>query len=228
MDVLGQAWLDYWEHGRADPLWLHTSYDDEVEEMPVDHFFRTPADFPPLEHCALRLCQGKVLDVGAGVGVHATYLQQKGQSVTTLEISSVGVRIQQERGVRQTVQGDYRTYEGQGFDTVLLLMNGVGVCGTIAGLRDLLRQARHWLKPAGRLVFDSSDVAYLYEGVPPADPYYGELCYCYEYRGQQGEWFPWLYIDASTLEAVASSEGWYTQKVFQDEHDQYVVLLTQM
>ncbi len=226
LDVLGQAWLDHWRQGRAAPLWLHTSYDEETEEMPIDYFFRAPAHFPEIEQYALSMCRGKVLDVGAGTGVHASYLQQQGQRVTTLEISTAGVHIQRERGLHQVVHGDYHDYEGRGFDTVLLLMNGVGVCGTIAGLHSLLRQAQRWLSPAGQLIFDSSDVAYLYEGALPTGAYYGELRYRYEYRGQRGRWFPWLYVDIDTLETIALSEGWRVQKVFQDEQDQYLACLT--
>ena len=77
-DVLGAAWLDYWQEQPLTPLLLHTSY-GATEEMPVDYFFRDASAFPPIEQYALDLCQRRVLDVGAGVGSHALFLQQHGE-----------------------------------------------------------------------------------------------------------------------------------------------------
>lgn len=225
-DVLGTAWLDYWQKQPVAPLLLHTSY-GTVEEMPVDYFFRNADSFPPIEQYALDLCQGRTLDVGAGVGGHALFLQQQRIPVTTLEVSPVGVQIQQARGVEQAIQADYCNYDGGEFDTVLLLMNGIGLVGSLAGLRDFFQRAKGWTDPAGQLLFDSSDIAYLYEDTArPTGDYYGEVRYQYEYRGRLGVWFPWLYVDADTLQEVAQEVGWEVQVIFQDDQDQYLARAT--
>jgi hypothetical protein len=110
------------------------------------------------------------------------------------------------------------------FDTLLLLMNGIGLAGTVDGLRNFLAKARSLLRPGGQLIFDSSDVAYMYEGKIPKSPeYYGEILYQYEYRKQQSDWFKWLFIDRKTLGEIAASEGWHTELLFGDEWDQYLV-----
>lgn len=226
-DVLGQAWWDYWQGKKTDPLLLHTSYGTETEEMPVDYFFREKTDFPPVERYALDLCRGQVLDVGAGTGVHAANLLQQGLTVSTLEVSPIGVRIQRARGIKNAILSNYQSYAGQDYDTVLLLMNGIGVVGTLDGLRHFLRQATHWLRSRGQLLFDSSDIAYLYEGGPlPTRAYYGEVRYRYEYRGHLGGWFAWLYVDFRTLETIARETGWDAQQIFWDEHDHYLARLT--
>ena len=112
----------------------------------------------------------------------------------------------------------------QPFDTLLLLMNGIGLAGTLAGLRNFLAKARTLLRPGGRLIFDSSDIAYMYDGqLPKTGDYYGEILYQYEYRKQQSDWFKWLFIDRKTLNAIALSEGWQTEVLFGDEWDQYLV-----
>ncbi len=225
-DVLGNAWLDYWQHQPAAPLLLHPSY-GPTEEMPIDYFFRDADGFPPLEQYALDLCQGQVLDVGAGVGSHALFLQQQGLAVITLEVSPAGVQIQQARGVKRALQTDYRHYQQGGFDTVLLLMNGIGVVGSLAGLRDFFQCAKAWIGPAGQLLFDSSDVAYLYEDTEfSTDSYYGEVRYQYEYQGHWGEQFSWLYVDENTLQQLARESGWLTQIVFEDDQGQYLARAT--
>ncbi len=225
-DVLGIAWLDYW-HGRpVAPLLVNTSY-GAVEEMPIDYFFRNINAFPRIEQYALSLCQGRVLDVGAGVGSHALFLQQQEVAVTTLETSPLGVQIQQARGVKRAVQADYHDYREKGFHTVLLLMNGIGITGTLTGLRNFFQSAKDWISPAGQLLFDSSDIAYLYEGAEhPTNEYYGEVRYQYEYRDCLGEWFSWLYVDEATLQQVAQEAGWQMQTIFQDDQDQYLARAT--
>ena len=75
-------------------------------------------------------------------------------------------------------------------------------------------------------MFDSSNVAYLYEGnLPEQEQYYGEIAYQYEYKGEKGPWFKWLYIDQDTLAAIAGEEGWLTIIQYEDEQDQYLARL---
>ncbi len=95
------------------------------------------------------------------------------------------------------------------YDTLLLLlMNGIGLSGTLEGLRTFLRKARTYLRPGGRLLFDSCDIAYVYKRKPPkGDPYYGELLYQYEYRRQRSDWFNWLFIDRITLRRITKKKA---------------------
>jgi hypothetical protein len=103
-------------------------------------------------------------------------------------------------------------------------MNGIGLSGTLSGLSRFFTKARTLLRPGGQLVFDSSDIAYLYDGKPPQSPeYYGEILYQYEYRRQRSDWFKWLFIDRKTLTGIANREGWQTELVFEDPWEQYLV-----
>src|SRR5690606_18235002 len=125
-DVDGDALYDY--HGLRelkDRLRLHSSCGD-VEETPVAMSLRAEADFPELEHIALALCDGYVLDVGAGVGSHALYLQEKGFRVDALEISASACSIMEQRGVHHIIRDDFFALQTAGYDTLLFLMNGIG------------------------------------------------------------------------------------------------------
>lgn len=226
MDVFGEALKDQYTKPPAETLWVHNSY-DEPEEMPVDIYFRDENEMPELELKALALCKGKVLDVGAGVGSHALVLQGRGFDVTGMDISAPAVTIMKQRGLKQAIEGNILTYKGGTYDTLLFMMNGIGLTGSIPGLKAFLKQVKGLLNPGGQLVFDSSDLSYLYQEVAfPLNGYYGEVSFRYEYKSIKGNWFKWIYVDQKTLKGIAREQGWSTEIIFEDENDQYLARLT--
>lgn len=224
-DIYGEALSDFFSKGLLTvPLYLHTSYGD-TDEMPIEVFFREEDDFSELEMIALQLCDGHVLDVGAGAGAHVLHLQEKGFTVSALEISKTACAVMQQRGVKSIVHDDFFSLEKGKYDTLLLLMNGIGLAGTLEGFRKFLFQARRLLSEKGQILFDTSDISYLYHdyGTPRPDGYFGEIVFQYEYHGQKGAPFPWLYLDQKTLIGIAHEEGWVVQILYEDENDQYLV-----
>jgi hypothetical protein len=101
-------------------------FDEDI--MPIETLFRSFAGMPELEQKALKLAQGRTLDVGAGAGCHSLILQEKGIDVTAIDISPLSVETMRERGVMKVLQQDFFTLNTQ-FDTILLLMNGIGIVG---------------------------------------------------------------------------------------------------
>lgn len=224
-DVYGEALDDYFVHQEEKfPLILHTSYGDQ-DEMPVEVFFRAAEDFPELEFIGLSLCDGRVLDVGAGVGGHSLYLQEKGFDVDALEISQTACHIMQQRGVQNIICADFYKFNGQKYDTLLFLMNGIGIAEDIEGFRNLLMHSKQLLTEKGQLLFDSSDISYLYKdyNIKKPDHYYGEIQYQYEYKGKKGNLFKWLYLDQNLLIKISHDLGWVVQILYEDENDQYLV-----
>jgi SAM-dependent methyltransferase len=222
-DVLGDALTDYYHKTSTGRLWVHNKYGPK-EEMPVDVYFRAMEDMPELEWAALHQCKGRILDIGAGAGSHALALQQMGLDITALDISPKAAFVMEQRGVKNVIRKDFYELEGETFDTLLLLMNGIGLAGTLIGLRQFLTHAAALISAGGQLIFDSSDIAYMYEGkIPDMKEYYGEIQYQYEYRKQRSDWFKWLFIDRKTLTETAASMGWRTELLFEDEWDQYLV-----
>ena len=227
-DVLGQALYDYYAKNSRGKLWIHNKYGPK-EQMPVSLYFRKMKDVPELEKVALKNCKGRVLDIGAGAGSHALILQEKAIDITALEISPKAAEVMKLRGVKSIVEKDVFQFEETGFDTLLLLMNGIGLTGSVGGLKAFLRHAKKLLKPNGQLIFDSSDVAYVYEGkLPDSEDYYGEIMYQYEYKKQKTDWFTWLYIDKKKLAQIAKEEGWKTEILYEDQFDQYLAKLVLM
>ena len=226
-DIFGQALFDEFKGTKAsNKLWIHNKYGPK-EEMPLDVYFRGIDEMPDLELLALNQCRGKILDIGAGAGSHALILQQKDIFVTALDISGMAVNIMLQRGLKHALQKDIFSYTGNTYDTLLLMMNGIGLCRTIPGLRLFLQHTKQLLNKGGQLIFDSSDIAYLYEGdMPQGGTYYGEVQYKYAYKGQKTDWFKWLYVDQAKLIGIAAEEGWAAEVIYEDDMDQYLARLT--
>ncbi len=231
MDVLGQALFDYYHKGSKGKLLINNTY-GEPEEMPLEVYFREEDEMPEQELYALHLCSGHVLDIGAGAGSHALWLQGRELEVTALEISALSAAVMQARGVKDIVEQDVYAYSGKKYDTLLLLMNGIGLTGSLEGFSRFLMHARTLLNPGGQLLFDSSNIAYLYVEMGEGDvylqkeQYYGELAYQYEYDGKKGLWFHWLYVDQEKLQEIAGAAGWQVELLYEDDMDQYLVRLT--
>ena len=209
-------------------------YTDEGEpdSMAVSIFFRSVEELRDVDREALSLVRGRVLDVGAGVGSVALTLQDRGVDVTAVEIIPEAVDIMVQRGVRGAWLGRVQDLSpSKAFDTVLLLMNGAALAGTLAGFPPLLGVLDGLVAPGGQILMDSTDL--LQAGVDQAESsgveeggYPGELHYQMEFRGERGAPFPQLFIDPETLEAAAAAEGWVTTLVWKEEEGGFLAKLT--
>lgn len=210
-------------------------YDDfERDEVPIAYFFREPEAFPPLERQALNLCYGRVLDVGAGSGCHTLALQARGLAVVALDTLPELVDIMSKRGVKNARCASIFDFSGPPFDTVLMMMNGLGIAETLAGLRRLLGHVRHLVTPNGQLLADSTDLRPRQaDGQPdwtatlrPDGRYIGELHFQLEYEGRKGPPFQQLYVDPDQLTDITHELGWTCELIFQPESPGYLARLT--
>lgn len=230
-DPLEKAFIDFFEGKLKAEIIVHSNK-GETEEIPIAYFFRTFQQMPLLEKKALALCSGDILDIGAGSGSHSLFLQEKGERITALDIKAGLVDIMKRRGIGQVVNCNIYNYKGQQYDTLLMLMNGIGFTGDFNGLDKFLKHARHLLKPGGKIILDSSDILYLYEEEDGSyllnlnEEYYGELDYNYEYHGLKGDVFKWLFIDFNSLKHYAQLSGFDCELVYEDVHFNYLAVLT--
>ena len=227
-DILGYAINAHYHTNHPTPLIIHNEY-GEPDQMDLSVFLREEHELTELELYALSMCHGRVLDIGAGAGSLSLILQNRGLDVTALEISQPACQVMEARGVQNIVCHDLFTYQTHApFDTLLLLMNGIGLPGSIEGLQRMLAHLKTLARPGSVILCDSTDVAYLYENdesLKPANRYYGELRYRYQYNGQIGQWTNWMYIDHLTLKQVVQGTGWAMQLVYENEEDYYLARL---
>ena len=226
--VFDQAIADYYQSNRYEPLLIYNNY-GQPDEMPLEVYFRDEESLNGLESYGLSLCSGRVLDVGAGAGALSLILQSREIEVDALEISNTCCDILQLRGVANVINQDFFATENTTqYDTILMMMNGIGICGTINILPKLFTKFNDLLKPGGQVLLDSSDVRYLYENGLPDSHYFGEIDYQYEYRAEKGHWFKWLYVDIDTLKMESVKHGYQLQVLSEDSNGQYLGRLIQL
>ena len=140
LDLLGHSLLDYQNGDRSSDVYVQTNISHR-EYLSRAHFFRSFSQMIPIEQQALTLSQGRTLDVGAGTGSHVLYLQEKGIEAIALDISPSAIEICKQRGVRVAICCDILQYEGQA-DTILMLMNGIGLCQKLSLLDTYLQKLK--------------------------------------------------------------------------------------
>jgi SAM-dependent methyltransferase len=157
------------------------------------------------EKIALKESRGKVLDLGCGAGCHALYLQGKGLDVTAVEISKKSVKVAQKRGVENVINEDWRNLSLKNFDTVLVLMNGMGLAESPTELKIMFRKLKSFLSKSGAILIDSTDVTYAKADWPMLDSeYFGKVQFELKYKGKT-QCFPWLFVDFETAVQTAKS-----------------------
>ena len=229
----GTALLDYFNGETAAEVLTHGD-DGETEVVPVSVFFRGPVDFSALEEAALDLCRGRVLDAGAGAGCHALVLQEQGLSVCAIDIAPEAVEVMQKRGVKDARCADIFHFRDGPFDTLLLMMNGIGVVEDLAGLDRFLADANQLLASDGQILLDSYDPNWTDDGADTptreadgsSGRYIGEMRFRLEYKGKKGPTLGWLFLDSGLLAERAIKAGYSCEVVWQEEEGHYLALLT--
>ncbi len=229
-DPMGQAIYHYFHCNDNTPIKVNTNI-TEGEELPVSHLFRKYPEMPFLEKEALRLVKGKVLDVGAGSGAHSLYLQNNAFDVTSIDISELSCEIMKEQGLKNVICDDIWTFESEGYDTIIFMMNGIGLVKNLEGLKVFLEYIKSFLCSNGQILLDSSDIKYMFyddDGLrlDMNLAYYGELKYQLTYKHYNSITFPWLFVDFDRLRNIAFNSGWTTELIYKDDHFHYLARLT--
>lgn len=230
-DPMGAAIYDYYKNGNADTLIVRSSMFDD-DEIPVADLFREYDQMPELEKMALDIAHGSILDVGAGSGCHSMALQKAGKHVVAIDISPLSVEVMKERGIDARQINFYDESFAEKFDTVLMLMNGTGIIGTLDEMPAFFDRIRQLLNPGGSVLVDSSDLRYLFEEedgsmmIDLAEDYYGQLDYQMQYKDVTGEPFDWLYVDFETLAFYAEENGFKAELIAEGDHYDYLARLS--
>jgi SAM-dependent methyltransferase len=224
MKPFGMAIDAYFEGDKAVELIMRRD-DGQQFPVPVGVFFRDPSKFSAIDQAAVELCTGRVLDVGAGTGVHGLVLQEKDLPVTCIDISPHAVNIMERRGLKDVHCADIFEFTEGPFDTLLMMGHGIGLVETIDGMDRFLERAHTLLTEDGQVLLDSLDVrvtddpdnlAY-HEANRRKGRYIGEIGIQFEFRGEKGPYCGWLQVDEETLSEHAETAGYRYELIHKEE-----------
>ena len=182
---------------------------------------------------ALSNCNEKILDVGAGVGRHSSELQRRGFDVTAVDVSKQAVRIMKERGIKNVIRADIMDVSDSAYNTLLMLMNGIGLVGSPERLDEFLLKSSELLTHNGIILVDSIDV------FKTSDPkhikyreknisihnYPGQQNLRIDYDGAIGSWFKWLHVTFNELSHHAKKNNFISELLRMEDSGQYLAKL---
>jgi SAM-dependent methyltransferase len=232
-DLFGKAIYDFQTNNSPEDIITETSISEE-DEMSVEYLFRSYNEMPKIEQKALQLATGKTLDVGCGAGSHSLSLQNdRNLDVTSIDISEKAIETCKLRGLKKAKAENILDFEGEKFDTIILLMNGTGIFGKLENCNTYLSKLKSLLNLDGQILIDSSDIIYMFDEdedggkwIPSETEYYGELTFTISYKGEKEETFEWLYLDYNTLQNAAIANGLKCELVMEGDHYDYLARLS--
>lgn len=232
-DLFGKAILDFQTNNSPEDLITETTISEE-DEMSVAYLFRSYDEMPLMEQKALQLAKGKILDVGCGAGSHSLSLQnERNLDVTSIDISPNAIQACTLRGLKKAKVQDVMTLENEKYDTILLLMNGAGMCGKLKNIPNFLLKLKSLLNPGGQILLDSSDIIYMFDDdadggkwIPSQNEYYGEIVFNISYKSEKEKPFDWMFIDYNTLQNAALDNGFQCELLLEGEHFDYLAKLS--
>ena len=230
-DIIGRALLDYQLGNYSENIITYSSIAGN-DEMDIPLLFRSYDEMPDIEQRAMELCRGSVLDVGCGSGSHALFLQNKGHEVKAIDISPGAIETCKLRKVKNTSTCNIWDIKIEKYDTILALMNGVGMCETLGNLAPFLSHLKSLLKPNGQILLDSSDIIYMYDDnlkeqlIQDSENYYGEVVFEMAYKGEFSPHIFWLFADFQNLKSSAEKAGLNCELIQEGLHYNFLVSLT--
>ena len=234
-DPIGLAIQDFVAQQHDENIVVKSSIcEDDV--IPVAYLFRgdksSSFEFTEIEQCALSNCEGKILEIGAGAGIHALHLKNQGFDIQVIDTSAGAVEHHKSLSL-PTRQINFFELENEQYDTLLFLMNGLGIAGKLDNLSRFLQKCRDLLPEQGTIIADSTDIKYLYEDdeggywMDLNSAYYGDFDFQMCYKNTCTDVFDWLYVDFNTLKKHAEQNGFSIELLFEMEQ-QYLVKMRKM
>jgi hypothetical protein len=153
---------------------------------------------------------------------------------TLLDVLPEMEGIMKARGLTDVVIANVLEFSGKRFDTLLMLMNGIGMTGSFDGLERFLRHAHELVLPGGQILCDSVDVsvttdplhvAYREKNLALGRPA-GQQSFTMKYDGGEPVSFDWVHIDFNSLSRVASSFGWKAETLQEENDGHYLCRLS--
>jgi SAM-dependent methyltransferase len=217
-DAWGAALLDQF-HGREVPRpQLELDNGEIGPAMHPEWFFRRFDAWDWWDKELLPLIEaGPVLDLGAGAGRAALYLEDRGIDVTAVDSSPGAVEVCRLRGARDARLADLNEPpQDRQWAAVLLLCGNLGLGGSWEGNRRLLSRLAEGAAPGALLIGDT---------VEPRGP--AQVRLRIRYRDMVTPWWQQRNMSKSEIPALVDGTGWRIERHLEDGVDHVILLRRQ-
>lgn len=225
-----------YDHLTKEPVNQIVERDDGLVEIDngVVYFSEFQA-WRPCEKRAMRYVRGRVLDIGAGAGRCALYLQDREHEVVCIDNSPLALKVCRLRGVTNTKLVPFSDISpGLGvFDTVIMMGNNFGLFGSLEGAKELLQRLSRITSSRGRIVAETTDV---YQTDVPEHLRYqkrnrrrgrmsGQIRLRCRYRTYATPWFDYLMVSKEELVDILDGTDWKINKFIDSDSSMYVAII---
>jgi SAM-dependent methyltransferase len=186
-------------------------------------YFLPYRKWPSHEKRAMRFVRGRVLDVGCGAGRASLVLQERGHEVVGIDESPLAVEVARRRGVRDArCLGLAEVDDTLGpFDTILILRNNLGLAGSDAAARRLLRRLLDATTVRGRILTDSVDPSRLEDHHRESPTHRFRV----RFQTYASPWFRYAMVAPGELEQLVEGTGWRVARLLDDGSPRYGIVL---
>lgn len=231
LNLFGRALMDY-HKGNTGATLDYCRDDGHVDTLAVGLFFREVTDMSS-DSISISECRGRILDVGAGIGLHSLHLQERGFTVCAIDVLPEACEIMKDKGIKDVRCIDISGFAEKPFDTILVLGHTIGNVGTLSGLSNFLKCLHKLVTPDGKIIINPLDPRYTNDPRHLAyqksnvknNRYTGEVRMHFEYKGLKGPQFNWLNVDHESLEVIAAETGWKCDVLLQEDNGNYLARL---
>lgn len=236
-DVVGQAILTYLNTGKCSEITIERE-DGLLFNLPkkeIESYFLEFNDWPYSQKKAIQFAKGRVLDIGAGAGRVALYLQTQGHGVTSIDISPLAIEVCRKRGVKDAKIlsiDEVDCFNPHTFDSVILYGSNFGLFGSFDKAKDLLKKLDTITTEDSLIIAESCDPyqvktrSYLsyYQRNRDLGKMPGQFRMRMRLEDYVGDWFDYLYASKAEMETILKDTAWKVKTYFDSEYT-YIAIL---
>ena len=182
----------------------------------------------------MRLARGRVLDVGAGGGRVALYLQEKGHEVVAIDSSPGAIEVCRKRGIRDArVLRLEDVDESLGtFDTVVMYGNNLALLSSRTKAPRILRRLARITSQRARIIGECLDpygtdnpthLAY-HERNRKRGRMGGQIKIRVRYQDVATPWFDYMFLSEPELRGILDGTEWQLLRMLEGERTYVAVI----
>lgn len=193
-------------------------------------------DWPKHQKQGINFVKGKVLDIGAGAGRVALYLQKKGYKVTAIDNSPLAVKVCKKRGVKDARVFPIEKigiFKPNTFDSIVMYGNNFGLFGNPKKAKNLLKKCHSITTQNALIIAESNDP---YKTNDPIHLSYhkfnrnrdrmaGQAKIRIRFRNYIGNWFDYLLVSKEEMKDILKGTGWKVKKFVDSEKYMYIAII---